>query len=89
MPLKRAKVAILGAGLDGIRFLMRDGQKEVPCRVSLEALNYRGLATRMDEAAVFEAYRDEIEQLASDKYDRGHIGFDGGVYLTSSDFPGR
>jgi hypothetical protein len=36
MPLERAKVEFLGTGLQGVGCLMRDGIKEVPCRVSLE-----------------------------------------------------
>jgi hypothetical protein len=43
MPLERAKVEFLGTGLQGMGFLMRDGTKEVPCRVSIEALSDRGL----------------------------------------------
>ena len=89
MPLERAKVEFLGTGLQGIGFLMRDGTKEVPCRVSLEALSDRGAVTGLNEAGVFEIYRDEIEQAASAKYDRGQISPNGWVYVTSDEFPNK
>ena len=89
MPLNRGDEQYEGPGLEGVRFLMRDGSKEVPCRVSLEALTDRGAATGMDEASVFEAYRNEIEQAASAKYDRGQFSSDGRVYITSEEFPQR
>ncbi len=66
---------------------MRDGAKEVACRVSLEALTDRGFATGLSEGRVFEAYRNEIEQAASEKYDSGKIDYSGGVYVTSVEFP--
>jgi Protein of unknown function (DUF1488) len=89
MPLERGKQEYLGPGLEGIRFLMRDGTKDVPCRVSHESLADRGAATGLDAVGVFEAYRNEIEQAASDKYDRGSIGVGGSVYVTSEEFPPR
>jgi len=79
MPLERSKEQYLGPGLEGVRFLMRDGTREVPCRVSLEALTDRGNATGLDESGVFETYRNEIEQAASAKYDRGQTDHAGGV----------
>ena len=87
MPLERSKEEYLGPGLEGVRFLMRYGAKEVACRVSLEALTERGTATGLNEAGVFEACRNEIEQAASAKYDRGQIDYSGGVYVTSVEFP--
>ena len=89
MPLERAKIEFLGTGLHGIGFLMRDGTKEVPCRVSLEALSGRGDVTGLNEAGVFEVYRDEIERAASAKYDCGQISPDGRVYVTSDEFPNQ
>lgn len=87
MPLERSKEEYLRPGLEGIRFLMRDGEKQVHCRLSLEALTDRGTATGLDETRVFEVYRSEIEQAASAKYDRGQTDFAGGVYITSVEFP--
>ena len=46
MSLERAKEEYLGPGLEGIRFLMRDGSKEVPCRVSYESLTDKGSCDR-------------------------------------------
>ncbi len=68
---------------------MRDGSKEVPFRASLEAQTDTGAATGMDETGVFEAYRNEIEQIASDKYDLGQFDLMGQVYVTSVEFPER
>lgn len=87
MPLERSKEEYLGPGLEGIRFQMRDGAKEVPCRISLEALTDRALATGLSKAGVFETYRHEIEQVASAKYDREQIDYAGGIYVTSEEFP--
>lgn len=87
MPLERSKDQYTGPGLEGVRFMMRDGTKEVRCRVSLEALADRGNATGLNAAGVFESCRDEIEQVASAKYDRGQLDYAGGVYLTSVEFP--
>jgi hypothetical protein len=77
MPLQRAKVEFLGTSVGGICFRMRDGIKEVRCRMSLEALRDRSAAISLDEAGVLENYREEIEQAASAKYDRGQISSDG------------
>ena len=89
MPLAKTGIEFLGTGLRGIRFLMRDGAKDVPCCVNLAALHQRGTATGLDEAGVFAVYRDEIEQAASAKYDRGQISPDGRVYVTTDEFPAR
>src|SRR6478736_4397479 len=58
---------------DGVKFWMSDGERPVLCRVSSEAL--RDLANRVHfdgtDEKVFEAYRELIEQVASDAYDAG------------------
>jgi hypothetical protein len=89
MPLERLNDQYGRAGLEGVRFVMRDGAKEVLCRVSLEALSDRGHTTGLNVAGVFESCRDEIEQVASAKYDRGQVDFAGGIYITSADFPSQ
>jgi Protein of unknown function (DUF1488) len=72
MPLTRLKDEYLVE--DGVRFLMKveDGSP-VACRVSHEAL--RDHAGRVQLAGrdgeVFEAYRELIEDIASDVYDAG------------------
>ena len=56
---------------DGIKFWMSDGERPVLCRVSHEAL--RDLADRVHFAGsdekVFEAYRELIEEVASEAHD--------------------
>jgi hypothetical protein len=56
---------------DAVRFLMRDGVDEVPCRVSHRALLSLGSLLGMnDTTLIFAACRERIERAASDKYDR-------------------
>jgi Protein of unknown function (DUF1488) len=85
MPLTRLEDEYLVQ--DGIRFLMtnEDGSS-VACRVSHEAL--RDQAGRLQLAGpdgkVFEAYRELIEDIASDVYDAGGPFDDGGrIFVTS------
>jgi hypothetical protein len=87
MPLDKITERYFGPGLDGIRFQMRDGDKEVCCSVSLEALGERSNQTGLTEAEVFETFRCEIEAAASEKYDRGHADSAGCVSLSSDEFP--
>ena len=67
---------------DGIKFWMSDGERPVLCRVSHEAL--RDLADRVHfdgtDEKVFEAYRELIEQVASDAYDAGTSVDDAGLF---------
>jgi len=79
MPLERLKDQYAGLSLEGVRFMMRDGIKEVLCRVSLEALADRGNTTGLNAAGVFESCRNEIERAASAKYDSGQLDYAGGV----------
>lgn len=69
---------------DGIKFWMSDGER---CRVSHEAL--RDLAERVHfkgtDEKVFEAYRELIEQVASDAYDAGTSFDDAGLVLVASE----
>lgn len=87
MPLQSTNSSYLGPALDGIRFHMRDGIRNIYCRISLEALAERGLATGLSEIEVFETFRAEIEQAASNKFDRNETEYAGGIYLTSNEFP--
>ena len=72
---------------DGIKFWMSDGECPVLCRVSHEAL--RDLAERVHfegtDEKVFEAYRELIEQVASDAYDAGTSFDDAGLVLVTSE----
>jgi hypothetical protein len=76
--------------LFSIRFPMFDGTTQVICVVTSEAL--QDLAA-LDDAAdthvtrieeLFEIYRSEVEQIASDKYDAGDLT-NGEVRVVNSD----
>ena len=85
MPLTRLKHEYLEQ--DGVRFLMEDQDgSTVACRVSHEAL--RDHADRVHfsgtDGAVFEAYRELIESVASDAYDaEGPFDDHGRILVTS------
>ena len=85
MPLKRLKDEYLEQ--DGVRFLMENETgSTVACRVSHEAL--RDHADRLHlpgpDADVFTAYRELIEQIASDAYDaEGPFDDHGRILVTS------
>jgi hypothetical protein len=85
MPLTRLKDEYLEQ--DGVRFLMVDEDgSTVACRVSHEAL--RDHANRVHfhgtDGAVFEAYRELIEELASTAYDaEGPFDDHGRILVTS------
>ena len=70
MPLTRLKDDYLEQ--DGVRFLMVDEDgSTVACRVSHEALRDHANRVQLSgtDGAVFEAYRELIEELASAAYD--------------------
>jgi hypothetical protein len=70
MPLTRTNDEYI-SGPDGIRFFMQDGAREVPCRVSLQALSAFGKSVGLSVAVeIFMTYRDKIERAASVIYDR-------------------
>ncbi len=85
MPLTRLRDEYLEE--DGVRFLMADEDgSTVACRVSHAAL--RDHADRMHfsgtDGAVFEAYRELIEDAASDAYDaEGPFDDHGRILVTS------
>ena len=85
MSLKQLKEEYLEQ--DGVRFLMEDAAgSTVSCRVSHEAL--RGHADRMrfsgTDGAVFEAYRELIEEVASEAHDaEGPFDDHGRILVTS------
>jgi hypothetical protein len=85
MPLTRLRDDYLEQ--DGVRFLMVDeGGSTVACRVSHEALRDHANRVQLSgtDGAVFEAYRELIEELASAAYD-AETPFDelGRVLVTS------
>jgi hypothetical protein len=85
VPLKRLKEEYLEQ--DGVRFLMEDDAgSTVACRVTHEAL--RDHADRMHflgaDGAVFEAYRELMEDVASEAHDaEGPFDAHGRILVTS------
>lgn len=58
----------------GVKFLMQDGDVEVPCRADRDLLRNRFQSVdRASDLAVFELHRNEIERAASEKYDSGKL----------------
>ena len=86
MPLTRLKNEYLEQ--DGVRFLMVDEEGcTVTCSVSHKALRDHAGRIHLSgtDAAVFEAYRELIEQTASDAYDAEGPFDDNGRVLVSSE----
>ena len=85
MPLTRLKNEYLEQ--DGIRFLMADEvENTVTCRVSHEALRDHAERVHLSgtDSAVFEAYRELIEDLASEAFDaEGPFDQHGRILITS------
>ena len=85
MPLTRLKTVYLES--DGVRFLMEDeAGNTVACRVSHEALRDHAACVHLTgtDSAVFEAYRELIEIVASDAFDAdGPFDDHGRVLVTS------
>jgi Protein of unknown function (DUF1488) len=74
MPLTRVRDEYLEQ--DGIRFLMEDADgSTVACSVSHEALRDHAERVHLSgsDGAVFEAYRELTEQIASDAYEAGAL----------------
>jgi hypothetical protein len=78
---------------EGVHFLMRDesARRNVPCVIAREALTGRGSSHEppLDPMQVFMAYRGEIEQVASDCWERGEADHRGIIRVTSAQFPAR
>jgi hypothetical protein len=85
MPLTRLKNEYLEQ--DGVRFLMEDEDgSTVACRVGHEALRDHAERVHLSgtDATVFEAYRELIDQVASDVYDaEGPVDDHGRILVTS------
>jgi hypothetical protein len=88
MPLRRSREDIL-VTMNGVRFLMRDGETEVTCRAASELLAERfgSNGEPNDNERVFLVNRVAIEQAASRKYDAGEIEprMDPRVVVTATD----
>jgi hypothetical protein len=71
---------------DGVYFTMEHDRKPVGCVVTHEALKeLRGSDDHDTHASIFLAHRAEIEQTASEKFDRGHAEPDGIVLVLRED----
>jgi uncharacterized protein DUF1488 len=88
MPLSRGREDIL-ITMNGVRFLMRDGETEVSCRAAPELLaeKFDSNGEPTDNERVFRVNRVAIEQAASRKYDAGEIEprMDPKVVVTATD----
>jgi hypothetical protein len=87
MPLERSKEGFSSTIFNAVEFWMRDKgniKAEYSCKVSREALNKLfqkdhsgGTASLVDAdqaATTFEQHRDDIERIASAKFDAGEKG---------------
>jgi hypothetical protein len=90
MPLMSvARPAKLDRALRSIRFAMTDGSKMVFVLVSNTALEDIEVWPPDDGGCLkrFKQSRKGFEQIASAKYDRGHVEADGTVCIRSLDLP--
>ena len=83
MPLTRMKDDY--TILDGVKFWMADEGRPVLCRVTHEALRDHADRVRLNVADGLEAYRELIEQVASDACDAGANVDDAGCVLVTSE----
>jgi hypothetical protein len=85
MPLRRLNDNYTGS--DGVEFWMADEDRAVLCRVSHEALRVLADRVHLDcaDEKIFDAYREFIEQVASDAYDAGASVDDAGLVLVTSE----
>lgn len=75
---------------EGVRFAMSDRAKAVSIFVSRQALEDIDAKPHSNGAiARFNEYRAQFEEIASDKYDKGHLEQDGNVCIRSRDLSGR
>jgi hypothetical protein len=65
--------------------------KILPAWITREALTERGSTHEppLDPMQVFTAYRDEIERVANDCWERGEVDDGGVIRLTGGQFPKR
>ena len=87
MPLTRGRDEFFST-LNGVSFLMEDGNVEVRCRAVREMLRDRfGSDNDEADAEAFKAHREEIERAASDKYDASkfEVGTDVLMVVTGYD----
>jgi hypothetical protein len=78
---------------EGVHFLMREDntRRTFACLITRDALTERGSTHEppLDSMQVFAAYRDEIERVANDCWERGEVDQGGVIRLTGAQFPKR
>jgi uncharacterized protein DUF1488 len=86
MPLARLNDKAFAAALAGVAFDMTDGSRTVNCMVTYPALQdkFPGL-TVARRVEAFAANRDDIEAIASTKFDAGSLERDGRIRVTTRD----
>ena len=74
MPLTRSREKTLTT-MNGVKFLMQDGQTEVPCRATPELLveKFGSNGELSENERIFQLNRHAIERAASTKYDAGKV----------------
>jgi Protein of unknown function (DUF1488) len=87
MPLVRSQEDFEILQFERVHFWMEVGAKRVLCKVSHVALSERAIrdGLNLEEGPAFKRYRDEIERVASQKYDLGKIGKNGSIVITDYD----
>lgn len=74
----------------GVRFRMNAGEDTISIFVSSQALEGIDAGTHIAGTMErFIEYRVQFEEIASNKYDRGHLERDGNVCIRGRDLPGR
>ena len=91
MPLTSlAQPGFLDIEQEGVVFHMRDGTETVSVLVSLHALeDIDPPAHTGEHLKRFNEYRNQFEQIASDKFDRAQVERDGTVCIRGRDLPGK
>src|SRR4051794_37813368 len=74
MPLIRAREQVLTT-MNGVNFLMKNREMEVPCRATLDLLadRFDSGTTPHEQEQAFLRHRVAMEQAASAKFDEGNI----------------
>jgi len=83
MPLTRGREEFV-ATMNGVRFLMLDGNAEIACRAASALLReqYGSEGEGAGDAAAFKDNRSAIERAASEKFDAGKVDWNGEVKIT-------
>ena len=90
MPLQPvAQAAVADRNLKSVGFAMKDGSKRISVVVSNPALQNIEIADQDADSyfLTFKLYRKTFEQIASRKFDMGHVEPDGTVCIRARDVP--